>query len=447
MCAGKVTVIVTALVLSITLSTSEAVEGKQQKLILLLTDGLRWDSYGQDLPHLNEVARTGVKTAWMDGVFLTQSTTSMYSIATGLYPESHGVIHNVYFDPITKNRTYSFADTLNVTEWFDTGAEPIWVTAILQGKHAGTIMYPGGNVPIKGIRPDKNVPSTSWFWYNYEMKARINDTISWLTENDFDLVMLYFDNPDEWLHIYGIDHPESIKKLQEVDEAIGYLFDVIAERQLEDIINVIIASDHGHINQQQWKHVCLYDYINESDVDFIIADYGPTFQLVPNDGKLDEIYNALKTAHPALTVYKKEDIPDRLHYGKSDRVLPIFGLVDPGWHLHTRIGENDTDYAGSAHGYDNQWMIMKSSFYARGPFFRENYASSPIESVDIYPLMCEILGLDPAPNNGSRGRYVDMIASTGDATGVHSAVGRGGWLTCAFINLLVSSVVFLEYAK
>ena len=82
----------------------------------------------------------------------------------GLYPESHGVIHNLYFDAKTKTSTSSFAEALNITECFDTGAEPIWVTAIQQGLHAGTIMYPGGNVPIKGISPDRNVPSVAWFW-------------------------------------------------------------------------------------------------------------------------------------------------------------------------------------------------------------------------------------------------------------------------------------------
>ena len=81
-----------------------------------------------------------------------------------MYPESHGAIHNLFFDPVTKNRTYRFEEALNITEWFDTGAEPIWVTAIQQGLHAGTILYPGGNVPIKGVRPDRNVPSNPWFW-------------------------------------------------------------------------------------------------------------------------------------------------------------------------------------------------------------------------------------------------------------------------------------------
>ncbi|XP_030839461.1 ectonucleotide pyrophosphatase/phosphodiesterase family member 7-like [Strongylocentrotus purpuratus] len=136
----------------------------QQKVILLLADGLRWDSYGLDLTNLKEVERNGVKASWMNGVFISMSTPSMYSIATGLYPESHGAIHNLYFDPVTKNRTYSYPEALNITEWFDTGAEPVWVTAIMQGLHAGTILYPGGNVPIKGISPDKNIPSTEWFW-------------------------------------------------------------------------------------------------------------------------------------------------------------------------------------------------------------------------------------------------------------------------------------------
>eukprot|EP00057_Strongylocentrotus_purpuratus_P026173 XP_011680647.1 PREDICTED: ectonucleotide pyrophosphatase/phosphodiesterase family member 7-like [Strongylocentrotus purpuratus] len=389
--------------------------GEKQKVILLLADGLRWDSYGLDLTNLKEVERNGVKASWMNGVFISMSTPSMYSIATGLYPESHGAIHNLYFDPVTKNRTYSYPEALNITEWFDTGAEPVWVTAIMQGLHAGTILYPGGNVPIKGISPDKNIPSTEWFWLNYNMTSRIYDAISWLTDDDFDLIMLYFDNPDEWLHKYGIGSQEAIDKLYEVDDAIGYLFRVLEERGLDETVNVIILSDHGHINSETSKHVNLYDYIASSDVDFIIADYGPNFQMVAVEGKLDEVYEALKSAHPALHVYKKEEIPERLHYGNHERVLPIFGFVDPGWHLHTTIGANDS-FTLSDHGYDTQWMVMKSSFYAQGPYFRRNYAAVPLESVDVYQLMCEILSLDPAPNNGSRDRYVDMLASSEPAS-------------------------------
>ncbi|KAJ8033294.1 Ectonucleotide pyrophosphatase/phosphodiesterase family member 6 [Holothuria leucospilota] len=75
----------------------------------------------------------------------------------------------------------------------------------------------------------------------------------------------------------------------------------------------------------------------------------------------------------------------------------------------------DTDRIfGSQHGYDNKHMVMKSYFMAKGPFFKEGYRANPINSVDIYGMMCEILGLEPAPNNGSRLRYVDMIRETDD---------------------------------
>ena len=78
----------------------------------------------------------------------------------GLYPESHGAVHNLFFNATSREISPSFMATMNYTEWFDAGAEPIWVTAIMQGRKAGTILYTGGNVPIKGVQPTRNIPIT-----------------------------------------------------------------------------------------------------------------------------------------------------------------------------------------------------------------------------------------------------------------------------------------------
>ncbi|XP_041483660.1 ectonucleotide pyrophosphatase/phosphodiesterase family member 7-like [Lytechinus variegatus] len=384
----------------------------RQKVILLLADGLRWDRFEEDLPSLMRVEENGVRAEWMDGVFVTLSTPSMYSIATGLYPESHGAIHNLYFDPVTGERTYSYYSTLQKAEWFDTGVEPVWVTAILQGLTAATIMYPGGSVPIKGIIPNKTIASTAENIRNYQMKDRIDLTISWLQDDDVDLVLMYFDNPDAYLHLYGIGSVNGTAKLYEVDSQIGYLFDRLAETGLDQTTNVIIASDHGHVNVERNDYVILSDYVDiEADIDFLVADYGPIFQLVPKNTSDDKVYNALKDAHPALHVYKKEDIPERLHYRDNPRILPIIGFVDPGWHMHTRRALHPAADVSSDHGYDNEWKVMKSSFYAQGPHFKKNYLAPALESVDLYNLMCEILDIEPAPNNGSRDRYVTMLAN------------------------------------
>ena len=53
------------------------------KVVLLLIDGMRWDLYGQDLPVLKRVEENGVRADWLDPVFVTFSSPSSFSIATG----------------------------------------------------------------------------------------------------------------------------------------------------------------------------------------------------------------------------------------------------------------------------------------------------------------------------------------------------------------------------
>jgi hypothetical protein len=43
---------------------------------------------------------------------------------------------------------------------------------------------------------------------------------------------------------------------------------------------------------------------------------------------------------------------------------------------------------------------MFSIFYAAGPSFRRNYKFRELNNVDIYNLVCHILNLVPAKNDG-----------------------------------------------
>ncbi|HEY0658688.1 MAG TPA: hypothetical protein VGD05_09450, partial [Pyrinomonadaceae bacterium] len=53
-----------------------------------------------------------------------------------------------------------------------------------------------------------------------------------------------------------------------------------------------------------------------------------------------------------------------------------------------------------AHGYDNAFESMRATFIAHGKAFKKGKVVEPFENVQIYNLMCRILGLKPAPNNG-----------------------------------------------
>lgn len=57
------------------------------------------------------------------------------------------------------------------------------------------------------------------------------------------------------------------------------------------------------------------------------------------EGKLNEVFEALANAHPNMTVYKKEQIPDRFHYKYNRKIQPILAVADKGW----EIVHNKTD--------------------------------------------------------------------------------------------------------
>lgn len=53
------------------------------------------------------------------------------------------------------------------------------------------------------------------------------------------------------------------------------------------------------------------------------------------------------------------------------------------------------------HGYNNSLPDMHPFFMAMGPALKVNHTVETFKNVDVYPLICKILGIEPAPNNGS----------------------------------------------
>lgn len=69
-------------------------------------------------------------------------------------------------------------------------------------------------------------------------------------------------------------------------------------------------------------------------------------------------------------------------------------------------------YLSGMHGYDPyKFESMHPFFLAMGPAFKKNYNVKSFNSVDIYPLMCHILDLTPAPNNGSLDNVISLLSA------------------------------------
>lgn len=70
-------------------------KSRPPKLIVVSFDGFRPDYVKPDVtPHLYNLATSGVVGKGIKSVFGTKTFPNHWSIATGLYEESHGIVHN-----------------------------------------------------------------------------------------------------------------------------------------------------------------------------------------------------------------------------------------------------------------------------------------------------------------------------------------------------------------
>ncbi|KAM3613661.1 uncharacterized protein V6R79_003103 [Siganus canaliculatus] len=375
----------------------------RNKLLLISFDGFRWD-YDQDVdtPNLDQLVQEGVKAKYLTPPMLTMTAPSHFTTITGRWVEDHDVVHNMMFDPET-NLKLDFKRTLRVSQWWDTGVQPLWITAQNQGLKTASFFYPGGGANYSGQAVDRALlrPFDHQDDNETEWRQNIDTVLSWFSEEDFDLVTLYYGEPDNVGHAQGPDHPKRKEIIAQIDRTLGYLREAMVRDQLADRLNVIITSDHGMTTvkkRPQVDEIILNKYLNLLQLaSFEILDYGGFGILTPRPGKEQEVFDSLSKA-PNVTVYKKNEIPESFHLAKSERLPPIVVVADLGFNLNSRfiVYVNKGD-----HGYHNGEMDMKTIFRAFGPDFKKNFVSEPFDSVHIYPLMCELLRISPAPHNGS----------------------------------------------
>jgi predicted AlkP superfamily pyrophosphatase or phosphodiesterase len=365
-------------------------------VLLVSLDGFRYDYLEKvETPNLQRLIREGVKAKWLIPQFPTKTFPNHYSIVTGLRPEKHGIISNTMFDP-EFNEGFSLRNLKAIRDGKWWGGEPLWVTAEKEGQIAATYFWPGSEAEIAGRRP------TFWKEYNHSVpdSQRVRDIMRWLelpVAQRPTLLTLYFATVDDAGHAFG-PQSDSVKfAIKAIDRVIGFLIDELSARGIFEKINLIIVSDHGMAQTSSERIIFLDDYVDSTLVRVI--DWSPVAQLLPSPGKEDEVFRRLSSAHPHLKLYRKAEIPERWHFRNHRRIMPIIAVADEGWLISSRRGGRRRE-AGGDHGYDNQAPSMRAFFAARGPAFRSAAEVEPFENIHIYNLVCRILNLTPAPNDG-----------------------------------------------
>jgi predicted AlkP superfamily pyrophosphatase or phosphodiesterase len=303
------------------------------------------------------------------------------------------------------------AATAKDARWW--GGEPIWVTAMRQGRVAGAMFWPGSEAAIRGVRP------TYWRPYDerYANDDRIDTVLGWLalpTGRQPAVITLYFSDVDHAGHEYGPDSPQVQLAAARVDAALGRLVEGVKRQELENRVNIVVVSDHGMAPLSDERLIFLDDYIDLNTID--VFDWDSLLQIVPRPGATSgDVYRRLRGRVPHVHIYKKTDIPDRLRYRDNPRIPPIVGIADVGWTVTSRVRQQRRINDGvppraGGHGYDPQALEMHGLFVAAGPAVRQGLVVEPFENIHVYEFLCAILKLKPAKNDGDAGVTRRFIA-------------------------------------
>lgn len=78
------------------------------------------------------------------------------------------------------------------------------------------------------------------------------------------------------------------------------------------------------------------------------------------------------------------------------------------------------------HGYDNRLLPMHPFFIAHGPEFKHKFIADPFDNIDLFPLICKIIGIQTPASNGTYAHVKNLIVTRGFAVGspVGWAIGK-----------------------
>ncbi|KAH0617471.1 hypothetical protein JD844_015751 [Phrynosoma platyrhinos] len=210
--------------------------------------------------------------------------------------------------------------------------------------------------------------------------------------------------------------------LREIDKILGQLMDGLKQLNLHRCVNIIFVGDHGMEEATCNRTEYLNNYL--SNVDDIILIPGTLGRIRPKantnvkyDPKAIVANLTCKKIDQHFKPYLKQHLPKRLHYANNRRIEDIHLLVERQWHVAKKPGDVYKKPTGKClfqgdHGYDNKISSMQTVFVGYGPSFKHKAKVPPFENIELYNVMCDLLGLKPAPNNGTHGSLNHLLRSS-----------------------------------
>lgn len=394
-------------------------------LVLVSLDGFRWDF--QDLhetPALDRLTANGVRAEQMIPVFPTLTFPNHYSIATGLYPAAHRLIGNT-FPNADLSEWYSLGrrEAVQNGAWY--AGEPVWVAAEKAGMVTAAYYFVGTEANIQGI------PMTYWHQFDASVPGleRVEQVIRWLSMPEAKrphFITLYFEDVDTATHGYGPGSEQSNAAIERVDSYLGALLDGIETLPDADDVYLFVVSDHGLLEKKIDDTIFVIDAV--ADLEGVsVVDHGAAAFIYfpePDAERAGAIRDAINDEWKYGKAMLRDEAPAAWRVTEDAGFAEVIVQADPGYLVYS-TGERVQRRSKGDHGWAPEAPGMHAFFAASGPRLPKGKTTGPIRSVDVYPLMMEILGLPVVtPIDGDPDKLTRLLKPLSSSDSVRSLIDK-----------------------
>lgn len=414
----------------------------RQKLIVLSADALVYEdlAYLETLPNFRKYLSGGCRIERVRSIYPTITYPCHATMATGVYPNKHGLAGNLCFIPGDLNPPWHwFYDELKFKESiFKSAKQAGYSTAAVYWPSTGCNPYidylideywtqgPADSIPEAYARSGsseevleiirKNMDGVVLRSHPGSDEFAMNCAIDILRSFAPDLLMIHPANIDGLRHKTGVFTAAVQEEVARTDGWIGRIMEAVAANGDLENTNFVLTSDHGQLNTVRtvnlnvffadkglisvgpdgsltdWQAYCLSGglsalvYLKDSENQALYQSVYSLLRQMADDG----IYGISQVF--TREEYRKEHLD-----GDFSFVLESDGYTSFGdrWIRPIVLDRNnstDYRYGRATHGHLPE-KGPQPVFVARGPAFRENVILPSGRLVDEAPTLAAVLGV------------------------------------------------------
>jgi hypothetical protein len=380
-------------------------------VILISLDGVRADFLdGEELPALSRMAREGARAEALVPVFPSLTFPNHVSMATGTWPDRHGIVANHFLDRERGEFDYS-----NEASWIQ--AEPLWAAAERQGVRAATFFWVGSETAWRGVAATHRMAP---FDDAVAEAAKVDRILAWLDLPEAErprLVLSWWHGADGAGHRHGPGAPEVQTALRGQDAELARLLAGLESRGRLATTTLLVVSDHGMAEAREALNP--FAGLDARGIRGRIILGGPVlFAHLERPAQADAAA-AVLGALPGVRAFRGDDLPPEWRLAHPTRIGDVFAVAAPPrlftqpwtapdarFRLSRLLGRSQ-----GVHGYDPAGHPeMDGVFLALGRGVPAGLRAGRVRAIDVAPTAARLLGIDPPRD--SEGKPVARIGGS-----------------------------------